>query len=50
MDARRAVPYDGDALVGVVKVLWPGGAVDEAALEVVEAGDVGPLPVARYKC
>lgn len=47
LDARGAVPYDGDAFVGVVKVLWPGGAVDDAALEVVEAVDVGPFPVAR---
>jgi hypothetical protein len=49
LDARGAVPYDGDSFVGVFKVLWPGGAVDEAALEVMEAGDIGPLPVAGYE-
>jgi hypothetical protein len=46
LDAGGADADDGDLFVGEVVVLVPAGGVDEFALEVVQAFDVGPLPVA----
>ncbi len=47
LHARRTVTYHRNDLVLVIEMLGPVCAVHKVALEVVEAGDVGPFPVAE---
>ncbi len=47
LHTRRTITYHCNDLVLVVEILSPVCAVHNVALEVAEAGDVGPFPVAK---